>query len=111
MDAKMGQRRLDSPETEPLSSLTGAGVPGPHMPRVALYVEHPEAPEAVPLLPGVPVVIGRAAPSTLRIQASTLSREHARFLLTDGRVAVEDLGSKNGTYLSGARVQRAELDI
>src|SRR5262249_9635330 len=47
----------------------------------------------------------------LRIEHTTLSREHARFDLTDDQVIVEDLGSKNGVLLDGQRVQRAALDV
>jgi len=31
------------------------------------------------------------------------SREHARFLLREGRWVVEDLGSKNGTFVNGEK--------
>ncbi|WP_438013900.1 sigma 54-interacting transcriptional regulator [Sorangium sp. So ce315] len=65
--------------------------------------------ERVLLSPGAPVVVGRAPPSQVRIQDSSLSREHARFTLSDGLLTVEDLQSTNGTWVSGSRVARAEV--
>jgi DNA-binding NtrC family response regulator len=79
--------------------------------RVALAVSHAGKTEARLLAPGAPLVVGRAPPSALCIEDRTLSREHARFFLADGRVWVEDLGSKNGTFLAGRRVERAELSV
>ena len=58
-----------------------------------------------------PLIVGRAPEVGLRIDDPTLSREHARFLLSGSRVLVEDLGSKNGTFFAGSRVTRAELTI
>jgi hypothetical protein len=58
---------------------------------------------------GVPRVIGRREPSDVRIADATLSREHARFTLAEGSVLVEDLGSTNGTWVGGRRVERATL--
>ena len=37
----------------------------------------------------------------------TVSRSHARMLTHDGRWALEDMGSANGTYLNGVRLNRA----
>jgi pSer/pThr/pTyr-binding forkhead associated (FHA) protein len=46
-------------------------------------------------------VLERAPEAGLRIDDPTLSREHARFLLSGSRVRVEDLGSKNDWPPSG----------
>jgi len=60
----------------------------------------------IPLGPGENV-LGRAANAAVWIDAPGVSRHHARIRL-DGRDAVlEDLGSKNGTYLRGERVTAA----
>jgi DNA-binding winged helix-turn-helix (wHTH) protein len=49
-------------------------------------------------------VLGRAPDAAVWIDAPGVSRQHARILL-DGRGAtLEDLGSKNGTYLGGRRL-------
>jgi len=49
-------------------------------------------------------LVGRDRDCDVRIDSATLSRHHARFVVTNGAAAVEDLGSKNGTYVNGQRV-------
>ena len=48
------------------------------------------------------VVAGTATPMALTDDTLSLSRQHARIILDDWAVCVEDLGSSNGTYLSRA---------
>jgi DNA-binding winged helix-turn-helix (wHTH) protein len=57
----------------------------------------------VPLSPGENV-IGRAADAWMSVASSKVSRRHARIVVSDGRVVLEDLGSKNGTFLGGTRI-------
>jgi DNA-binding NtrC family response regulator len=85
----------------------GASLPPPPQSRVALLVYHRDGAELVPLVEGQPLVVGRAPPSDVIVADVSLSRQHARFTLTEGSVAVEDLGSSNGTVLRGARVDHA----
>lgn len=49
--------------------------------------------------------IGRKHEGELVILAASVSREHAEFKKTDAGWYVRDLGSRNGTYLDGTRVQ------
>ncbi len=49
-------------------------------------------------------VLGRRADAEIRLEEPSVSRVHARFVVEDGRVRVEDLGSKNGTWLGGSRI-------
>lgn len=53
-----------------------------------------------------PSVVGRAPECVLRLDESGLSRQHARLVPTGDGVQVEDLGSTNGTFINGKRVQR-----
>jgi pSer/pThr/pTyr-binding forkhead associated (FHA) protein len=53
-----------------------------------------------------PTVVGRAPECVLRLDESGLSRQHARLVPTDDGMQVEDLGSTNGTFINGKRVQR-----
>jgi DNA-binding winged helix-turn-helix (wHTH) protein len=48
--------------------------------------------------------IGRAADSTLWIDDSAVSRHHARIVIDDSSAVIEDLGSKNGTFVRGKRI-------
>ncbi len=58
------------------------------------------------LRPGVQV-IGRDADADVRIDALSVSRQHARLTWQGAGATIEDLGSKNGTWVNGARVERA----
>lgn len=49
-------------------------------------------------------VVGRDGDCAIRIDSSTLSRRHARIVVTGREAVVEDLGSKNGTMVNGQRV-------
>jgi two-component system cell cycle response regulator len=54
--------------------------------------------------------IGRSKDAHVRVDEAGISRQHARVVRTeDGRFVAEDLGSTNGLFLNGARIDRAEL--
>jgi len=57
----------------------------------------------IPLSPGVNV-LGRAPDAAVWIDAPGVSRHHARICVEGADATVEDLGSKNGTYVRGQRV-------
>ena len=50
------------------------------------------------------ILIGRAPGSTLVLDDDYCSNRHARIFFHDGRWWLEDLGSRNGTYLDSAQV-------
>ena len=52
-------------------------------------------------------VLGRDPSLALCIDSASVSRRHAQIRIRGGQVVVEDLGSKNGTFLNGQRVTRA----
>jgi len=52
-------------------------------------------------------VIGRDPDAAVWIDSAVVSRRHARLAVRDGRVTVEDLGSRNGTFVNGARLTGA----
>src|SRR5262249_1967529 len=49
-------------------------------------------------------VLGRLDEGVAWLESPTVSRRHARILVSGGRATLEDLGSKNGTFLRGRRV-------
>ncbi len=56
-------------------------------------------------------LIGRAREAQLRFDEAGVSRAHARVTsLGGGRYLLEDLESTNGTFVGGARVEKAELE-
>ncbi len=58
----------------------------------------------VPLTDGENL-IGRAGECAVRIDSGRVSRQHARICICKGRATIEDLGSKNGTLVSGRGVE------
>lgn len=57
-----------------------------------------------------PVAIGRAAECDISVQAEEISRRHALVKPSGDGLSVEDLGSSNGTYINGRRVQQGFLN-
>jgi len=57
----------------------------------------------IPLLPGENLV-GRDAEARVAIDLGRVSRRHARIVVSDERVVLEDLASKNGTFVGGRRI-------
>lgn len=50
-------------------------------------------------------VLGRDGPGVVRLPSTAVSRRHARIVIDDGGARIEDLGSKNGTYVDDRRVE------
>ena len=55
-------------------------------------------------LPEGDTIVGRGPDSSVWIDARGISRQHARFVIHQGEATVEDLKSKNGTYVGPHRV-------
>jgi len=49
-------------------------------------------------------ILGRLDEGVAWLESPTVSRRHARIVVTDGKATLEDLGSKNGTFLRGKRL-------
>lgn len=56
-----------------------------------------------------PTAIGRAPECDISVQGDEISRRHALVKPTPDGLSVEDLGSSNGTFVNGKRVQQAFL--
>lgn len=54
-------------------------------------------------------LVGRDHEAAVRIESPSISRRHARIVISGERVTLEDLRSKNGTFLRGKRLHRGEL--
>jgi adenylate cyclase len=54
---------------------------------------------------GVTQVVGRAPTSDVPVFDPTISRRHAELVTNDKGVEVKDLGSSNGTFLNGSRIE------
>jgi two-component system cell cycle response regulator len=56
------------------------------------------------------VQIGRHPTTDIPVIDAGVSRIHARVFCVDGEYHIEDLGSRNGTFVEGARVEQSRLD-
>jgi DNA-binding winged helix-turn-helix (wHTH) protein len=52
-------------------------------------------------------VLGRDPALEVCLESSSVSRRHARVQIIDGVTVLEDLGSKNGTFVNGQRITTA----
>ena len=55
-------------------------------------------------LPDGEHIVGRDPDAGVSLESSKISRRHARLRVTGTRVTIEDLGSKNGTFVGGRRI-------
>jgi DNA-binding winged helix-turn-helix (wHTH) protein len=75
--------------------------PAAQVPRTRFFLVRDD--EEIPLGPGENI-LGRDEQASPRIEDDTVSRRHARIRVTQKDATIEDLGSKNGTFLGGKRV-------
>lgn len=57
----------------------------------------------------MPATIGRHPGCRVVVDDAGVSRQHATISFVDDKLFLEDLGSRNGTFIEGTRITRAEL--
>ncbi len=67
-----------------------------------------DPPGRYPLEPGT-TLAGSDPASEVPLGHPAVSRKHAALTISSGKVEIEDLGSKNGTFVNGVRVQKCSL--
>ncbi len=60
--------------------------------------------DRVLLVPEGETILGRDALAGIRVPSESVSRRHARLTVAGAAAAIEDLDSKNGTYVRGRRI-------
>lgn len=85
-----GSRSAAAPAARPASRLVVTGGP-----RAGLEID----------LPATGLTIGRSSGSGLQVKDDYTSSNHARLVLRGDEWRIEDLGSTNGTFVAGRRVQ------
>jgi DNA-binding winged helix-turn-helix (wHTH) protein len=56
-------------------------------------------------------LVGRDAAAAIRLDDPVVSRRHARIVVSGSSTTIEDLGSKNGTFLGGQPVPRDPVPL
>ena len=69
----------------------------------------PQMGEMVKLEPGKAIVVGREEGVGLLLMDDGVSRQHARLILQGDGVLLNDLGSRNGTFVNGSKVTERRL--
>ena len=78
-------------------------------PALLLTVRHADGRRSAYRTARLPIVIGRGGDSHLVLSDSKVSRHHVRIYYRNKCMVVEDLGSKNGTYIEGRRIPPRKL--
>jgi pSer/pThr/pTyr-binding forkhead associated (FHA) protein len=60
-------------------------------------------------LPSNVTVIGRRQDCDLRIPITTVSRRHCQLCVNNQSLKIRDLGSRNGTFVNGKRIEEATI--
>ncbi len=78
---------------------------------MALRLISPDGTQSFDLRDGVPLTVGRAPTCDLPVFDPTISRRHAELVVDGGSLRVKDLGSSNGTFVNGARIEQANVAV
>ena len=78
--------------------------------RYALVVEHGPQAGLTYVLGEGDTLAGRGADSAIFLGDVTVSRSHAKFFVDADGLRVEDLGSMNGIYVNGERLDLSQLE-
>jgi len=61
-------------------------------------------------IPSGTITVGRAEDSDLIIASTRVSRHHCEIINEEGKLALRDKGSGNGTFVNGAKIEEQTLD-
>src|SRR3954447_18387841 len=55
------------------------------------------------------IVVGRSSELDMVLVEDMVSRRHAKIIVADDQIFIQDLGSTNGTFVNGEKIKRAKL--
>ncbi|MEZ4872860.1 MAG: FHA domain-containing protein [Bdellovibrionales bacterium] len=70
----------------------------------------PQAGKTIPLKEGTNI-IGRAPHCTAKILSSSISKEHAKIDLLNGKIILSDMNSRNGTFVDGVKISSQKIEV
>jgi hypothetical protein len=70
----------------------------------------PQAGQVIPLSPGQHR-LGRGPLCEVKLASNSVSKEHATLVVTEDKIMISDLNSRNGTFVNGVRIQNQRLNI
>jgi phosphoserine phosphatase RsbU/P len=79
------------------------------LPRATLLVLNPSGQRHRVLIEPLPFLLGRHTDNQLVLRDNRVSRTHARIFAEHGHYVIEDLDSRHGTWVNGARISRHVL--
>ena len=62
-----------------------------------------------PLRPNREIIIGRSSDLDMVLVEDMVSRKHAKIVTEEKGVAIQDLGSTNGTFVNGEKIRKVDL--
>ena len=62
-----------------------------------------------PIVNDKPIIVGRSSDLDMVLVEDMVSRKHARITMQQDQIWIEDLGSTNGTFVNGEKINRARL--
>ena len=79
-------------------------------PRLTGMTEEADGRKAEYSLERLPVLVGKLkSRAQILLSDASVSRIHARFVEQEGRIALIDLNSTNGTFINGVRLEQEEV--
>ena len=78
---------------------------------MTLRLVSPDGTQSYDLRDGVPLIVGRAATCDLPVFDPTISRRHAQLVADGNALRIRDLGSSNGTFVNGAKIEQATVAL
>ena len=78
---------------------------------MALRLISPDGTQSFDLRDGVPLIVGRAPTCDLPVFDPTISRRHAEIVAEENELKIRDLGSSNGTFVNGEKIEQASAAV
>lgn len=77
--------------------------------KVILRLQNSTVVNEIPIEANTSIIFGRSSKSSFKVADEMMSGSHCQVMLVPPKLEIIDLGSKNGTYLNGIRIEQAEV--